>query len=84
MRHIKARQDRNGLALTAVCCHQRDMTDEEAIELGRRSIYHATFRDAVSGGTVSGAPPSPPPLFCPPTLLLRALQLTAVLLQCTW
>jgi len=30
-----------------------DMSVEEAIELGRRSIYHATFRDAVSGGTVS-------------------------------
>jgi hypothetical protein len=27
---------------------------EEAIELGRRSIYHATFRDCASGGTVSG------------------------------
>ena len=24
------------------------------MELGRRAIYHATFRDAVSGGTVSG------------------------------
>ena len=32
----------------------RDMDVEDAIELGRRSIYHATFRDAVSGGTVSG------------------------------
>ena len=32
----------------------RDMSVEDAIELGRRSIYHATFRDAVSGGTVSG------------------------------
>ena len=31
------------------------MEIEDAIELGRRSIYHATFRDAVSGGTVSGA-----------------------------
>ncbi|CAK0786211.1 Proteasome subunit beta type-5-B [Coccomyxa viridis] len=30
-----------------------DMSVEDAIELGRRSIYHATFRDAVSGGTVS-------------------------------
>ncbi|KAK9918823.1 hypothetical protein WJX75_007250 [Coccomyxa subellipsoidea] len=30
-----------------------DMEVEDAIELGRRSIYHATFRDAVSGGTVS-------------------------------
>jgi 20S proteasome subunit beta 5 len=28
-----------------------DMTDEEAIELGQRAIYHATFRDAYSGGT---------------------------------
>ena len=27
---------------------------DDAIELARRSIYHATFRDAVSGGTVSG------------------------------
>ncbi len=32
----------------------REMSVEDAIELGRRSIYHATFRDAVSGGTVSG------------------------------
>lgn len=34
------------------CC--RDMSVEDAVELGQRSIYHATFRDAVSGGTVSG------------------------------
>ncbi len=27
-----------------------DMTDEEAIELGKRAIYHATHRDAMSGG----------------------------------
>ena len=27
---------------------------DAAIELGQRAIYHATFRDAVSGGTVSG------------------------------
>ena len=39
-------------ALVVLC---RDMDVEDAIELGRRSIYHATFRDAVSGGTVSGA-----------------------------
>lgn len=32
----------------------RDLTVDEAIELGQRSIYHATFRDAASGGTVSG------------------------------
>lgn len=32
----------------------RDMDVEDAIELGQRAIYHATFRDAVSGGTVSG------------------------------
>mmetsp|Transcript_39 Transcript_39/g.127 ORF Transcript_39/g.127 Transcript_39/m.127 type:complete len:281 (+) Transcript_39:260-1102(+) len=30
-----------------------DLTVDEAVELGRRAIYHATFRDAVSGGTVS-------------------------------
>ena len=24
--------------------------DEEAIDLGRRAIYHATHRDAMSGG----------------------------------
>ncbi len=27
-----------------------DMTDAQAIELGKRAIYHATFRDAYSGG----------------------------------
>jgi 20S proteasome subunit beta 5 len=27
-----------------------DMTDEEAIDLGQRAIYHATHRDAYSGG----------------------------------
>jgi len=30
-----------------------DMSVEEAIKLGRRSIYHATHRDAYSGGTVN-------------------------------
>ncbi|KAL4457430.1 hypothetical protein ABPG75_012295 [Micractinium tetrahymenae] len=30
-----------------------DLSVEEAVELGLRSIYHATFRDAASGGTVS-------------------------------
>jgi len=29
-----------------------DLKDEEAHELGRRAIYHATFRDAYSGGIV--------------------------------
>ena len=29
------------------------MTVEEARELGRRAIYHATHRDAYSGGIVS-------------------------------
>ena len=32
----------------------RDLSVDDAVELARRSIYHATFRDAVSGGTVSG------------------------------
>jgi len=29
-----------------------DLNDEEAYDLGRRSIYHATHRDAASGGIV--------------------------------
>ena len=33
---------------------RRDMSVEDAIELGQRSIYHATARDAASGGTASG------------------------------
>ena len=31
-----------------------DLTDEEAYDLGRRAIYHATHRDAYSGGIVRG------------------------------
>ena len=27
-----------------------DMTEEEAITLGQKAIYHATYRDAYSGG----------------------------------
>lgn len=30
-----------------------DMSIEEAVELGKRSIYHATHRDAYSGGTIN-------------------------------
>jgi len=32
-----------------------DMTVEEANDLGQRAIYHATHRDAYSGGVVNGA-----------------------------
>lgn len=31
-----------------------DMSVEDAIDIARRSIYHATFRDAFSGGVVNG------------------------------
>ncbi|RLN51216.1 hypothetical protein BBJ28_00014209, partial [Nothophytophthora sp. Chile5] len=27
-----------------------DLTDDEAVELGKQAIYHATHRDAYSGG----------------------------------
>lgn len=37
----------------------RDLAVEDAIELGRRAIYHATFRDCASGGTVSGEQQQP-------------------------
>jgi len=33
--------------------YRRDLTKEEACELGRRAIYHATHRDAASGGVVN-------------------------------
>jgi len=32
--------------------YKYDMTEAEALELGRRAIYHATYRDAYSGGSV--------------------------------
>lgn len=32
--------------------YRHDLTDQEAYELGRRSIYHATHRDAYSGGII--------------------------------
>jgi 20S proteasome subunit beta 5 len=34
--------------------YRYDLSDAEAYELGRRSIYHATHRDAYSGGIVRG------------------------------
>lgn len=34
--------------------YRYDMSVEEAAELGRRAIYHATFRDGASGGVASG------------------------------
>ena len=33
--------------------YKYDMTPEEAYDLGRRSIMHATHRDAMSGGVVN-------------------------------
>ncbi|KAI9209870.1 LMP7-like protein [Polychytrium aggregatum] len=33
--------------------YRPDLTAEEAIDLGRRAIYHATFRDAYSGGRIN-------------------------------
>eukprot|EP00298_Acanthocystis_sp_HF-20_P008425 c17672_g1_i1.p1 GENE.c17672_g1_i1~~c17672_g1_i1.p1 ORF type:complete len:114 (+),score=38.99 c17672_g1_i1:2-343(+) len=33
--------------------YRSDLPAEEAIDLAKRSIYHATHRDAYSGGTVS-------------------------------
>lgn len=31
-----------------------DLTNDEAYDLGRRSIYHATYRDIASGGMIRG------------------------------
>ena len=46
------------------------MSIEEAAELGRRAIYHATFRDGASGGVASGTLPIPFPY--PPRLFASA------------
>jgi hypothetical protein len=46
------------LTCSYTCARYRfDMSIEEAAELGRRAIYHATFRDGASGGVASGTPP---------------------------
>ena len=37
--------------------YRYDMTDEQAYDLGRRAVYHATHRDSASGGVVRGAQP---------------------------
>lgn len=34
--------------------YETKMQDEDAFDLGRRAIYHATHRDAYSGGIVRG------------------------------
>lgn len=34
--------------------YREDLSVEEAVELGKRAIYHATHRDAMSGGIVNG------------------------------
>jgi len=39
---------------TCIIRYKYDMSVEEASELARRSIYHATFRDGASGGVASG------------------------------
>lgn len=33
--------------------YKHDLQDEEAYDLARRAIYHATHRDAYSGGSVN-------------------------------
>lgn len=42
------------MVLLFVDRYKFDMSVEEASELARRSIYHATFRDGASGGVASG------------------------------
>jgi len=38
-----------------VSYYRKDLTYDEAIELGKRAIMHATHRDAMSGGINNGA-----------------------------
>lgn len=53
------------LTVVAYARYRYDMSVEEAAELARRAIYHATFRDGASGGVASGNP------FVPPSSLSR-------------
>lgn len=47
------------LMLHLSCSYYRfDLSVEEAIELGKRAILHATHRDAYSGGVNNGELPS--------------------------
>lgn len=40
--------------LFACSYYRKDLTYDEAIELGKRAIVHATHRDAYSGGINNG------------------------------
>lgn len=43
------------LTFTVIFSYYReDLAVDEAIELGRRAIYHAAHRDAMSGGICNG------------------------------
>ncbi|MBA0760179.1 hypothetical protein Gotri_022941 [Gossypium trilobum] len=42
-----------GQQAAKLSCYRHDMSVEEAAELARRAIYHATFRDGASGGVAS-------------------------------
>jgi len=33
--------------------YRPDLTEDEAVELGKRAIFHATHRDAYSGGVIN-------------------------------
>lgn len=59
------------------------MTDEEAVELGQRAIYHATFRDAMSGGINNGTqkPKRARILLC---VLTFVFVVVGKCPQCTW
>ena len=56
------------------------MSVEEAAELARRAIYHATFRDGASGGVVSGMLPLSSA--CNPILYLKICRSVLVLSMC--
>lgn len=44
----------NTLLCVLLSRYRYDLSVEEAAELARRAIYHATFRDGASGGVASG------------------------------
>ena len=66
--------------------YRKDLSNEEAIELGKRAIYHATFRDAFSGGRVSGKNHGAYPACCTKSfvqVLLKSSKAVRISERCT-
>lgn len=64
--------------------YRYDLSVEEAAELARRAIYHATFRDGASGGVASGIPLSKCLLFVILICVVLQILSDSVFWMCHW